>query len=51
MVTQVPMKADREGDYTWHTVLDDMDEQGISIMKFRSSRGKPRMDLVEYVNA
>jgi hypothetical protein len=44
------MKADERGNYTWHPVLDEMDKQGISIMKFRSSRGKPRMELVEYVN-
>ena len=44
------MKADKDGNYTWHPMLDEMDKQGISIMKFRSSRGKPRIELVEYVN-
>ncbi|KAG7346675.1 glycosyltransferase family 92 protein [Nitzschia inconspicua] len=43
----VPMKADDNGEYTWHPLLDEMDKKGISIMKFRSSRGKPRMELVE----
>lgn len=41
------MKADTKGDYLWGPVLDEMDKEGISIMKFRSSRGKPRMELVE----
>jgi hypothetical protein len=43
------MRDDNNGDYTWHPILDEMDKKGISIMKFRSSRGKPRIDLVEYV--
>lgn len=41
------MKVDMNGDYSWGPVLDEMDKEGISIMKFRSSRGKARMELVE----
>jgi hypothetical protein len=44
---QVPMRADENGDYTWRPILDEMDKKGISIMKFRSSRGKPRIEFVE----
>jgi hypothetical protein len=45
--TKVPMKADENGDYTWRPILDEMDKNGISIVKFRSSRGKPRVELLE----
>jgi hypothetical protein len=41
------MKANDAGEYTWHPVLDEMDKKGINIMKFRSSRGKPRIELTE----
>jgi hypothetical protein len=41
------MKANSNGEYNWRTVLDDMDAQNISIMKFLSSRGKPRVELTE----
>lgn len=41
------MKPDKDGDYNWHPVLDDMEIQNISIMKFRSSRGKLRIELTE----
>jgi hypothetical protein len=41
------MRADENGDYMWRPILDEMDKDGISIMKFRSSRGKPRIELVE----
>jgi hypothetical protein len=43
----VPLKANDKGDYTWHTILDDMDEQKMSILKFLSSRAKPRLDRME----
>lgn len=46
----VPMRADKNGAFTWHTILDEMDAKNISIMKFRSSRGKPRIELMEYVH-
>jgi hypothetical protein len=41
------MRADENGNYTWGPILDEMDKNGISIMKFRSSRGKPRVELLE----
>jgi hypothetical protein len=41
------MKVDEEGEFTWRPILEDMDQKGISIMKFRSSRGKPRIELTE----
>ena len=43
----VPMKANTKGEYNWNTVLDDMDGQNMSILMFRSSRGKPRVNLME----
>jgi hypothetical protein len=43
----VPMKANNEGAYSWHTVLDDMDQQNMSILQLLSSRAKPRVDLME----
>jgi hypothetical protein len=42
------MKTDDRGDYKWSPILDEMDEKGMSVMKFRSSRGKPRIELTEY---
>jgi hypothetical protein len=40
----VPMKSD-----TWGEVLDDMDARGMKILKMKSSRTKPRLELMEYV--
>ena len=40
----VPMKSD-----TWSQVLDDMDARNMKILKMRSSRGRPRMELMECV--
>jgi hypothetical protein len=45
----VPMKHNLKGEYTWNTVLDEMDQKNISVLKFRPSRGKLRVDLMEYV--
>jgi len=42
------MKQDKNGEYSWYPVLDEMGEMNISIMKFLSSRGKPRIELTEY---
>lgn len=41
------MKQNEAGEYSWHPVLDEMDNMNINVMKFRSSRGKPRIDLTE----
>jgi hypothetical protein len=41
------MKQNKDGEYSWHPVLDEMDSMNINIMKFRSSRGKPRIELTE----
>jgi hypothetical protein len=38
---------EKDGEYHWDFVLDEMDEKGINILKFRSSRGKPRIDFME----
>jgi hypothetical protein len=35
------------GNYTWHPLLDEMDRKKIKILKLLSSRGKPRVDLME----
>lgn len=43
----VPMKQNKHGEYVWGPVLDEMDEKNISVMKFLSSRGKPRMEFME----
>jgi hypothetical protein len=43
----IPMKPNDKGEYKWDTILDEMDESNISILKFLSSRGKPRIDLME----
>ena len=43
----IPMKPTADGEYKWDAVLDEMDEKGINILKFLSSRGKPRVDLME----
>jgi hypothetical protein len=43
----VPMKANKKGEYNWNPVLDEMDENNIAIMKLLSSRGLPRVDLME----
>ena len=43
----VPMQRNEQGDYHWKPVLDEMGTKGISIMKFLSSRGLPRVDLME----
>ncbi|CAJ1947697.1 unnamed protein product [Cylindrotheca closterium] len=43
----VPMQRNEQGDYHWKPVLEEMDTNGISIMKFLSSRGLPRVDLME----
>jgi hypothetical protein len=43
----VPMKANKKGEYNWKPVLDEMDENNIAIMKLLSSRGLPRVDLME----
>jgi hypothetical protein len=43
----IPMKPNDNGEYKWDTVLDEMDTKNISILKFVSSRGKPRIDLME----
>lgn len=40
----VPMKSD-----TWKDVLEEMDANGIKILKMKSSRAKPRLNLMEYV--
>lgn len=42
----VPMSNQSE---TWHGVLKDMDSRGMKILKMRSARAKPRLDLMEYV--
>ena len=41
------MKQNEDGDYSWHPVMDEMEKKDISIMKFLSSRGKPRIELTE----
>lgn len=33
----------------WDSVLDDMEERKVAIMKFKSGRNYPRIDLMEYV--
>ena len=44
----VPMKKNEDDtSYTWHTILDEMDQLQVSVMKFLSSRSKPRIDLME----
>jgi len=43
----VPMKQNEDGDYSWHPVMDEMEKKDISIMKFLSSRGKPRIEFTE----
>ena len=40
----VPMT---KGNYTWHSLLDEMDRKNIKILKLLSSGGKPRVDLME----
>jgi Glycosyltransferase family 92 len=37
-------------DYTWQPLLEEMDQRQISVLKMVSSRGKPRVDLMEYVS-
>jgi hypothetical protein len=41
------MKQKEDGEYSWHPVMDEMEKMNISIMKFLSSRGKPRIELTE----
>lgn len=41
----VPMKND-----TWHPLLQEMDQRHIHILKLRSSRGRPRHDLMEVLH-
>lgn len=41
------MKANEKGVYNWNTVLDEMDVKKLAILKFLSSRGRPRIDLME----
>ncbi len=43
----VPMKQDDDGEYSWHPVLDEMEQRDISTMKFLSSKAKPRIDFTE----
>ncbi|VEU36348.1 unnamed protein product [Pseudo-nitzschia multistriata] len=43
----VPMKQTEDGEYSWHPVMDEMDKLDKSVMKFLSSRGKPRIELTE----
>ena len=43
----VPLKANDEGKYNWNTVLDEMDIRKMSVLKFLSSRAKPRVDLMQ----
>mmetsp|Transcript_18108 Transcript_18108/g.41727 ORF Transcript_18108/g.41727 Transcript_18108/m.41727 type:complete len:787 (+) Transcript_18108:230-2590(+) len=43
----IPMKQNEDGEYNWYPIIDEMEEKGISIMKFLSSRGKPRIELTE----
>ena len=38
----VPMKSD-----TWKDILDEMDAEGMKVLKMKSSRSKPRLDLME----
>jgi hypothetical protein len=42
----VPMTPPAD-NYTWHPLLDEMDRKKIKILKLLSSRGKPRVDLME----
>jgi hypothetical protein len=42
----VPMR----GNETWHSVLNDMERRGKHILKMRSSRGRPRLDLMEVLD-
>lgn len=42
-----PMNVDESGaPTTWSPVLDDMEDRGVAIMKFRSGRNLPRMQLM-----
>lgn len=41
------MKQKENGEYSWYAVMDEMEKMNISIMKFLSSRGKPRIELTE----
>jgi hypothetical protein len=47
----VPMKKKKDDNssssYTWHALLDEMDQKQIKILKLLSSRGKPRLDIME----
>uniref|UniRef100_A0A7S4AJF7 Glycosyltransferase family 92 protein n=1 Tax=Pseudo-nitzschia australis TaxID=44445 RepID=A0A7S4AJF7_9STRA len=43
----VPMKQNEDGEYSWRPVMDEMDKLNISIMKFLSSKGKPRVEFTE----
>jgi hypothetical protein len=40
----VPMTP---GNYKWNSLLDEMDRKSIKILKLLSSRGKPRVDMME----
>mmetsp|Transcript_19830 Transcript_19830/g.44556 ORF Transcript_19830/g.44556 Transcript_19830/m.44556 type:complete len:246 (+) Transcript_19830:269-1006(+) len=41
------MKQKEDGEYSWYPVMDEMEINKVSVMKFRSSRGKPRIELTE----
>ena len=43
----VPLKASEKGDYIWKTILDEMDRRKMSVLKFLSSRARPRVDLMQ----
>ena len=40
----VPMKKNEEGKYHWHNILDQAQDP---VLQFLSSRGRPRVDLME----
>jgi hypothetical protein len=41
------MKQNEAGEYNWYPVMDETEEANISIMKFLSSRAKPRIEFTE----
>ncbi len=41
------MRQDDDGEYSWHPVIDEMEQKDVSIMKFLSSKAKPRIELTE----
>ena len=43
----VPMMKISPNFFDWRPILKDMKSKGIPVLQFRSSRARPRVDLME----